>query len=328
MDNNGVFVEGIKKTYLINKRESASFRSAVKSMFRRERSEVCALNGIDMSIEAGEVRGLIGPNGAGKSTLIKIVSGVLYPTEGQVNVMGYVPWLQRESYVKHIGVLFGQKSQLWWDLPAIDSFYLCKKFYDVNESTYKHNLEYFIDILSIGDIIAKPVRQLSLGERMKCEFVCALIHDPKLVYLDEPTIGLDMLSKMVIRQFIKDVNREKKTTFIVTTHDLGDIEELCPKITIINRGEKVFDDTADSLRSFFVNRKTVSIKFSEPVADSNILDGFSILSKTDTSAEIEIDLDSADLKSEIYKVFDRLPVQDINISGIGIEKVIEQIYRG
>jgi ABC-2 type transport system ATP-binding protein len=284
-----------------------------------------ALKDVSLNIIEGEIRGLIGPNGAGKSTLIKIISGILYPSTGEVNVMGFVPWLDRERYVKNIGVLFGQKSQLWWDLPPIDTFALHRKLYNIPEDTFKDNVDYFIELLKIDEVVTKPVRQLSLGERMKCEFICALLHEPKLVYLDEPTIGLDILSKTSIRQFIKKVNKEKGTTFIITTHDISDIEDLCSKVCIINKGQKVYDDTLQSLRSFYKNKRVITVMLSEQ-ADRSLLHSFDVIEAKPACVKIEVDISKRPLKDEIYKIFETLPVNDINIDSIGVEEVIRQIY--
>jgi ABC-2 type transport system ATP-binding protein len=214
---------------------------------------------------------------------------------------------------------------LWWDLPPIDTFALHKKLYSIPENTFKNNVEYFIELLKIDEVVTKPVRQLSLGERMKCEFVCALLHEPKLVYLDEPTIGLDILAKASIRQFIKNVNKEKGTTFIITTHDISDIENLCREVCIINKGQKVYDDTLQSLKSFFANKKTITVTLSEQV-DKSSLQGFNVIEAKPACIKIEVDLDIKHLKDEIYKVLELLPVNDININSIGIEEVIKQIY--
>jgi ABC-2 type transport system ATP-binding protein len=323
--DNIISINSLNKTYKVSKRAKSGLSSAFKSLFAKDFKNVEALKDVTLNVKEGEIRGLIGPNGAGKSTLIKVISGILYPSSGEVNVMGFVPWLDRERYVKNIGVLFGQKSQLWWDLPPIDTFALHKKLYSIPENTFKNNVEYFIELLKIDEVVTKPVRQLSLGERMKCEFVCALLHEPKLVYLDEPTIGLDILAKASIRQFIKNVNKEKGTTFIITTHDISDIENLCSEVCIINKGQKVYDDTLQSLKSFFANKKTITVTLSEQV-DKSSLQGFNVIEAKPACIKIEVDLDIKHLKDEIYKVLELLPVNDININSIGIEEVIKQIY--
>ncbi len=319
-------VESLKKDFKVHNRSKSGILSSLKSLFDRDYKLVTAVNNLDLKIPQGEIRGLIGPNGAGKSTTIKILSGILYPTEGTVNVMGYVPWTQREEYVKKIGVVFGQKSQLWWDLPAIDTFALNKQMYSIPDKVFEKNIDYFKELLNIGDVVTKPVRQLSLGERMKCEFVCALLHEPALVYLDEPTIGLDIISKEAIRTFIKMVNKDLGTTFIVTTHDLSDIEDLCENVSIINNGTIVFNDSIEKLKTYFSDKKIIEVKFSRQVAES-LLEGFNVTSSGPYFANIEIETVNNNLQDEISKIFKVLPVQDINVNNINIEEVIKHIYR-
>ncbi len=318
-------VEGLKKDFKVHKRDKSGFLSSFKSLFSRDYKLVTAVNNLDLKIRQGEIRGLIGPNGAGKSTTIKILSGILYPTEGNVNVMGYTPWTQREEYVKKIGVVFGQKSQLVWDLPAIDTFALNKQMYSIPDKTFDNNIQYFKELLNIEDVITKPVRQLSLGERMKCEFVCALLHEPPLVYLDEPTIGLDIISKEAIRSFIKMVNKEKGTTFIVTTHDLSDIEDLCENVSIINNGTIVFNNSIEKLKTYFSDKKIIEVKFSRQINES-LLEGFKVTSSGPFFVNIEIETIDNSLQEEISKIFKELPVQDINVNNINIEEVIKHIY--
>ena len=269
---------------------------------------------------------MIGPNGAGKSTTIKIMSGVLHPSTGDVRVMGMVPWLEREKFVRNLGIVFGQKSQLWWDLPAVDTFALQKEMFHIPAEAYAERLAYLSNLLKIEDVMTKPVRQLSLGERMKCELVCALLHEPPLIFLDEPTIGMDVISKETMRQFIKQVNREKGTTFIITTHDLGDLEDLCEKVTIINKGTVVYDDTLDNLSRYFSDKKLIDVKFIRP-ATREMLEGFNVKSFDPMLATLEIELQEGEtIQGEINEIFNRLPVKDINIHNIRIEEVIKQIY--
>lgn len=325
MAENIISVTGLKKVYKVHQREKEGLLAALKSLVKREFKYVTAVDNIDFQVNTGEIRALIGPNGAGKSTTIKMLCGILHPTEGEVRVMNYIPWRDREEYVGNIGAVFGQKSQLIWELPAIDTFALSKEMYRIPERKYRDNLEYFKELLQIGEVIQKPVRQLSLGERMKCELVCALLHDPQLVYLDEPTIGLDIISKDIIRNFIKKANRDKGITFIITTHDLDDIENLCEKITIINYGKIVFDDSLVKLTTYFSNKKLIEVKFREQVGPEKLKD-FQVVKADSFSADIEVDLAGKDLQSEVSKILGALPVHDINISNIAIEDVIKQIY--
>lgn len=325
MESYAITVTGLKKVFKVPKKKHPGLLASVKSLFDREFSYINAVDGIDLKIAEGEIRGLIGPNGAGKSTTIKILSGVLYPSEGSVDVMGYTPWLQRHKYVKQIGVVLGQKTQLWWDLPAIDTFRLHKVMYSIDEKNFNENIAYFSEVLNIGDVINRPVRQLSLGERMKCELVCALLHEPKLIYLDEPTIGLDLLSKEAVRTFIKKVNQDKKTTFILTTHDLEDIENLCGNVTIINKGKVAYDDSIGNLRTFFSNKKLIEVKFAKAVAKDE-LSHYNVRMLSPFAAKMEIDINERSLQTEVYNIFNTLPVHDINISSIDIEEVIKKVY--
>lgn len=247
-----ITVSGISKSFQVAKRTSG-IRSAVKAMFRREYTEVAALNDISFSILPGEIVGYIGPNGAGKSTTIKVMSGILVPDQGTCSIMGYTPWLDRVAYVRNIGVVFGQRSQLWWDVPVMDSFDLLRDIYDVPEAEYQSNLKLLIETLDLKDIIHTPVRQLSLGQRMRAEIAASLLHSPSILFLDEPTIGLDAVSKIAVRQFITRINKEKGVTIILTTHDMNDIEALASRIILIGKGSLLFDGQLTELRERYVD---------------------------------------------------------------------------
>ncbi len=240
-------VEHLKKTFRVAKR-SAGFSNAVKALFHREYEEIHALDDISFKIEDGEAVGYIGPNGAGKSSTIKILSGILTPDSGTCLVDGRVPWLERKKHVAQIGVVFGQRSQLWWDVPVIDSFELIRDIYSVPESTYKRNLRDLTDLLDLGEILKTPTRNLSLGQRMRCEIAASLLHDPRILFLDEPTIGLDAVSKLAVREFILDMNRIRGTTVILTTHDMQDVEALAKRVILIGKGRILLDGTLDDIR--------------------------------------------------------------------------------
>ncbi|MEI8198655.1 MAG: ATP-binding cassette domain-containing protein [Eubacteriales bacterium] len=322
---NIITVSHLSRSFRVAKREKTGLRYAVKSLIKREYVQVDAVNDVSFTVKKGEIRGLIGPNGAGKSTTIKIMSGILFPTSGEVNVMGYMPWLDREEYVRHIGVLFGQKSQLEWDLPAIDTFHLRKNIFDIPDDVYKRNLDYFEDTMNLSSVLYKPVRQLSLGERMKCEFVCAVLHEPPLVFLDEPTIGLDVVSKEIVRTFISQINRDKGTTIILTTHDLNDIENLCRNISVINKGVLVFNDSLEQLKSFLPSRKTISVLFESPVNPAKLLP-FAPVTYDTMQAAFDIDTTETSVRNFVSRLFGDLPIADINIEGAGIEEIIRHIY--
>ncbi|MEM2138882.1 MAG: ATP-binding cassette domain-containing protein [Candidatus Woesearchaeota archaeon] len=327
-EENIIIVNDLKKHFKTFKKE-AGFFSSIKSLFKREYIEIKALEGISFNVKKGEIRGFIGPNGAGKSTTIKILSGILYPTSGSVNVNGFEPWKDREKYVKKIGVVFGQKQQLWMDLPAIDTFELNKVLYEIPDKKYKENLNFFVKLFEIEEIIKRPVRQLSLGEKMKCELISSLLHEPDVVFLDEPTIGLDIVSKEKIREFIKKVNKEKNITFLLTTHDLEDIEELCENITIINKGKIVYDDNLEKLKNDYLKTKIIQIKFKEKVdykVDETKIKGIKILEKQETEVKIEVDKQQHEIEKVINYIIKHYPIKDLNINNPEIEEVIKKIY--
>ena len=239
-DKNMITLEHICKTYRVARRNSG-LSAAFASLFHREYETIHALEDISFHIREGEIVGYIGPNGAGKSSTIKIMSGILVPDSGQCHINGMNPWKQRKEYVKDIGVVFGQRSQLWWDVPVADSFELLKDIYRLSDQSYHRNLSYLIQLLDIGTIIRTPVRQLSLGQRMRCELAASLLHSPRILFLDEPTIGLDAVSKVAVRNIIREINRDQGTTIILTTHDTQDIEALTNRILLIGKGRLLLD---------------------------------------------------------------------------------------
>ena len=242
-----ITLEHVRKTYKVSKRD-AGFSSAFKALFHKEHEYIHALNDVSFTILDGEMVGYIGPNGAGKSSTIKILSGILTPEEGICLVDGLIPWKNRIEYVRNIGVVFGQRSQLWWDVPVLDSFELLREIYRIPESTYRRNLEQLTNMLDLSQLLKTPVRQLSLGQRMRCEIAASLLHDPRILFLDEPTIGLDAVSKLAVRDFIRKLNQDKNTTVILTTHDMQDIEALTDRIILIGKGKILLDGTIDDIR--------------------------------------------------------------------------------
>ena len=242
-----ITMQHVCKTYRIAKR-SAGWKEACKSFLCREYEEIHALQDVSFTIEDGEMVGYIGPNGAGKSSTIKILSGILTPDSGTCLIDGRVPWKERINHVRDIGVVFGQRSQLWWDVPVIDSFELLKDIYSIPDTTYRHNLEELTELLNLGELLRTPTRQLSLGQRMRCEIAASLLHSPKILFLDEPTIGLDAVSKLAVRDFIKKQNETHKTTVILTTHDMQDIEALTKRIILIGKGRILMDGTLEDIK--------------------------------------------------------------------------------
>lgn len=241
-------MKGISKTYRIRKRE-AGIGSAVKALFTRDYTEIHALREMSFTIPDGQIVGYIGPNGAGKSTTIKILSGILRPDSGECTVNGMVPWEDRKKYVSKLGVVFGQRSQLWWDVPVIESFQLLRDIYRVERGEFQSNLRRLTEQLDLQPFLNAPVRLLSLGQRMRCEIAASLLHSPEILFLDEPTIGLDAVSKLKVREFIQSENRERKITVILTTHDMQDIDALCHRVLLIGKGQLLLDGSIEEIRA-------------------------------------------------------------------------------
>jgi len=326
---NIIIISDLCKDFKSHKRK-AGFGEATKSLFIRKYETTNALKNINLEVKRGEILGLIGPNGAGKSTLIKILTGVLFPTSGAVDVMGFVPWEERIRYVKHIGVVFGQKSQLWWDIPAADTFELHSELYDIPKREFAERLNYMVDSLEIGEIIKKPVRQLSLGERMRCELVLALLHKPKIVFLDEPTIGLDIIAKDKIRDFIEEFNKRYSTTFIITTHDMSDIEKLCKHVVIVNHGEIVYNGLLERIKDNFASKKVIDCRFSNMISNKKFsMKGCSIIKKNKYQLILEVDLKKSKVKNVIDYLITNYKVswEDIIIEDPPIEEIIKLVYR-
>lgn len=242
-----ITMEHVCKSYRVAKR-NAGMKEACKALFRRDVEVIRALSDVSFAIEDGEMVGYIGPNGAGKSSTIKILSGILTPDSGICYVDGRIPWKNRKEHVRQIGVVFGQRSQLWWDVPVIDSFELLKDIYSISPNEYRHNMEELTELLHLQELLKMPTRQLSLGQRMRCEIAASLLHSPRILFLDEPTIGLDAVSKLAVREFILHLNRTHKTTVILTTHDMQDIEALTKRIILIGRGRVLMDGTLKDMR--------------------------------------------------------------------------------
>ena len=249
-----ISAEALTKTFLVRKKRE-------KGRLLREKTEVQALRGISFSIEQGELVGYIGPNGAGKSTTVKILSGILTPDGGQALVGGRVPWKERRQHVRHIGVVFGQRSQLWWDVPLLDSYSLLKDIYRVPEKDYQKRLDELVHALSLEDLLRTPLRLLSLGQRMRAELCGSLLHGPELLFLDEPTIGLDAVSKLALRDFLKRENQQNGTTVLLTTHDMEDIAALCPRVMVLGHGKKLFDGALPELLSRYDTQRVITVRY-------------------------------------------------------------------
>ncbi len=318
-------VQNLQKTYQTFERGS-NFGEVFASLFVRRTQLLHALKGISFEVAPGELIGFLGPNGAGKSTTLKILTGILHPTAGAVKILGYTPWLERKQYVAKIGAVFGQKSQLLWDIPPLDAFEMNQAIYDIPAPVFRKTMNHMVELLNVGAIIRKPTRQLSLGERMKCEFIMAMLHQPRVVFLDEPTIGLDVIAKDTIREFILELNRAG-VTFILTTHDLDDIQHLAQRVIVINYGEIVFDDSLEALRNYLGTIKTVSLSTLKPLPDFSVFPGVQI-TKTVSAYEAELELDHSrtELNQFIKAVNETSVIKDLTIADLPIESVIKTMY--
>ncbi len=303
---------------------------AIQNLFVREYMTVHAVDHVSFSIEPGEMVGYIGANGAGKSTTIKVLTGILVPTGGRVIANGLVPYRDRKRYTKHIGVVFGQRTQLWWDIAVIESFKLLKEIYEIPDADYRRRLEVFSDILSLGDYLHTPVRKLSLGERMRCDLAASLLHNPPLLFLDEPTIGLDVVAKDRIREFLKEVNRVERTTVLLTTHDLADIEELCKRIIIIDKGRILFDGSLAEMKERL--SKYTQVKFflkdraQVPRLAEVCTDGIQCERVDDLTYLLRFEREKHSSADVIRNIVNRLEPRDIFIEDEPIEDIVKRIY--
>ncbi|WP_037284855.1 ABC transporter ATP-binding protein [Saccharibacillus sacchari] len=325
-------VEHLSKIFKVQK-SRGGLKGALQDLFSRQYNEVAAVNDISFSIPAGEICGYIGENGAGKSTTIKMLTGILVPTAGKLNVGGYVPHEEREKFVKNIGVVFGQRSQLWWDIGVIESFGLLRKVYGVSEQDYKKRLDELVQRLDLGDLLSRPVRKLSLGQRMRCELVAALLHNPSIVFLDEPTIGLDIIVKTEIREFLKDMNRQHGTTILLTTHDLQDIEALCSRVIMLDEGRIIYDGGLDTLKTRWGQGTRVTLQFGTacPLGRLQSLTSDLHVSWTadnDLHAEVLVpaELNVSDVLAKIVGQPD-IAITDIKITETTTDEIVRQIYQ-
>jgi ABC-2 type transport system ATP-binding protein len=319
-----IFVENLRKTFHIAERRKGLWGAAA-GLFHRDYREIHALEGVSFTIHAGELVGYIGPNGAGKSTTVKVLSGILVPTSGRCEVLGRVPWKQRVEHVGHIGVVFGQRTQLWWDLPVIESFELLRDIYRVEQRAYQCTIDELIFLLRLDALLDVPVRQLSLGQRMRCDLAAALVHTPPILFLDEPTIGLDAVSKLAVRDFIKRLNRERGVTVILTTHDMDDIEALCSRVMLINFGRILSDGSLDELRARVTTERWLVIDLADehqPVADDEV----TIVKREGARVTMSFDPQRISTAGLIARLTSRYPVRDLFVHNPPIEQIIAHLY--
>jgi ABC-2 type transport system ATP-binding protein len=304
----------------------------IQNLFVRDYRTVTAVDRVNFAIDRGEMVGYIGPNGAGKSTSIKMLTGILVPTSGGVLSNGFVPYRQRRQYVKTIGVVFGQRTQLWWDIAVIESFKLLRRIYDVSQRDFDARMEKFNQVLNIQDYLHTPVRKLSLGERMRCDLAAALLHNPPLLFLDEPTIGLDVVAKDHIRQFLRAINQEFHTTVLLTTHDLDDIEELCRRIMIIDHGRLLYDGPLANLKQKLLRTKQVKFALKDSQQIINLrnfaLDGLELEQADELTYRIRFDRAQVSTSDLIRKILAAVEVRDLLIEDEPIEEIVKRIYAG
>jgi ABC-2 type transport system ATP-binding protein len=326
-----VDVKGLTKVFKIQRNREGLY-GAFRDLFFREYREVAAVDHIDLQIPQGEICGYIGENGAGKSTTIKMLTGILVPTSGHLEVNGFVPYRQREEYVRGIGVVFGQRSQLWWDIGVIESFSLLKKVYRVGDQDYRTRLDELVETLEIGSILNQPVRKLSLGQRMRCELAAALLHRPDILFLDEPTIGLDIVVKTKIREFLMGMNQRYGTTVLLTTHDLQDIEALCSRVVMLDEGTIIYDGSLDRLKETWGKGKEVRFRFTESVSLADLeplTEGHTAEWKQEHPFEASVRLFQGELKvSELIgRIVQQFDVEDIQIIETQTDEIVREIYQ-
>ncbi len=311
------------KTYVSHKK-APGVLGAIKGLFTREKTEVHAVQHVNLKIEQGELVGFLGPNGAGKTTTLKMLSGILWPTTGSCRVLGYTPTDRNPEMLRKIALVMGNKMQLWWDLPANDSFRVLKELYEVSDAQYKARTEFLIETLEIQDKVETQVRKLSLGERMKCELVAALLHSPQVVFLDEPTLGLDVVSQKRIRDFLKQLHREDGCTIVLTSHYMQDVEELCERVVVIDHGKLAFDGTLDSLSAQFSDSRQLRLAFDTEVRAEDLA-RFGVVSEcSGDSAVLSVPREqTAQITAAVLAAY---PIRDIGIEEVPIEEVIRQLF--
>lgn len=319
-----IVAEDLSKSFKVSKR-NPGIGNAFKNLFHREYKTINALDKVSFEIEEGELVGYIGPNGAGKSTTVKILSGILTPDSGNCQVLGKVPWKERVEHVANIGVVFGQRTQLWWDLPVIDSFELLRDIYKVPHRDYEKSKNELIERLDLGGFINTPVRQLSLGQKMRCELAASLLHSPDILFLDEPTIGLDAVSKLAVREFIKELNYERKTTVILTTHDMDDIETLCSRVIVIGKGQILSDSSLDELRKRVSKERRLIIELENNGFNLSIKGAY-LVKWEGNRAFINFDPKIISPAKLIATISNTYEIKDVFIENPPIEETIANLY--
>jgi ABC-2 type transport system ATP-binding protein len=317
-------VQQLTKSFVIREKQPGLLGSA-RSLFQPVRRETQAVKGITFTVEEGERVAFIGPNGAGKSTTIKMLVGILYPTSGQAQVLGKTPWQERQRLAYEIGAVFGQKSQLWYHLPPQDSFDLLARIYELNPAAYRQRLSYLVELFEIGEHLRAPVRKLSLGERMRCEIAASLLHQPRILFLDEPTIGLDVVVKQRIRDLILELNQKERVTIFLTSHDAGDVEVLCKRAMVINHGEVIYDGRVSTLKRNYIHTKTISLKLGDPWQGFDG-PGVQVLKHKGYGVKLKVDTNVAPIEEVVGRLLARYTIVDINVDNPPMEEIIGRIY--
>jgi ABC-2 type transport system ATP-binding protein len=316
-------VESLVKKFQITQRKPG-LSGAISSLIKPQKKTITALSDISFSIDEGELVGFIGPNGAGKTTTLKTLSGLLYPTQGYVNVNGFTPFERKVEFLKNISLVMGQKSQLWWDLPAMETFELNRAIYDLSDKTYQRNLNELVNILDVGSLLKTPVRRLSLGQRMRLELVASLLHHPKTIFMDEPTIGLDIVASQKLRDFIKDYNKKYKATILLTSHNMDDVFDLAKRVIVISKGSIIFDGIMDELVSRWAKEKIIKVAFSKDIDVKKLENIGTVVSLDMPKAVISVPRTAVALAaSELLQDF---PVYDLDITEEPIEEVIKRVF--
>ncbi len=320
-----ITVHDLRKTFQ-TKRKQPGLMGSLRAVVKPELQTVEAVKGINFELEPGELLAFIGPNGAGKSTTIKMLTGILYPSGGQASVLGLTPWKDRRKLAYRIGSVFGQKPQLWYHLPPADTFHLFARIYELDEAAFKERLAFLIEAFEVGDLLNTPVRKLSLGQRMKCEITASLLHRPQVIFLDEPTIGLDVVAKQQIRDTIKLLHEHEGTTIFLTSHDAGDIESLCKRAIIINYGQVIYDDRVSALKRRYLTRKVVGVRFAERLENGFALEGVEVLKVGDYGVKLQFDTRTMPVESVLQHLMDAHSVADITVNDPPMEEIIRSIY--
>ena len=321
-----IMLRDLRKTFTV-KRKAAGLRGSLSALWRPQQDVIEAVKGVSLEMEAGELLAFIGPNGAGKSTTIKMLTGILYPTSGEAQVLGFVPWQQRRQLAYHIGSVFGQKPQLWYHLPPVDTFDLFAHIYELDAAAYRRRRDFLVEAFDIADLLEVPVRKLSLGQRMRCEIAASLLHRPQIVFLDEPTIGLDVVAKQQLRDTIRRLHAEENTTIFLTSHDAGDIESLAERVIVINHGQVIFDDAVKVLKRRYLRRKVIEVRFSEPLNGHFDVKGVQVVKMGRYGVKLELDTTQRPVDAVIQELMAGRSVVDINVIDPPLEETIRDIYR-